>query len=94
MTITDTESYKILICLSEDVIWVAGLVEDKYRHHRGSEGNKSNVHMNQFIMVISIVWVQINISSLIAVVIRIPTIYFSWVLIRSRHHAKYFTFMI
>lgn len=41
MTITDTNSYKILTYLSDDIIWVTGLVEDKYRHHRDSEGNNT-----------------------------------------------------
>lgn len=36
-----TKSYKILTCPSDDVIWVTGLVEDKYRHHRDSEGNNT-----------------------------------------------------
>lgn len=41
VTITDTNSYTILTCLSDDVIWVTELVEDKYKHHRDSEGNNT-----------------------------------------------------
>lgn len=52
------------------------------------------MYMNsQFVMAVSIVWIQIKINSLIAIVILMVS-NISWVYFYARHHAKFLTRII